>query len=138
MKIKVLLIIPNRKVQVVRIPSNIKFLKDFLGKELCQIRLDKNNILVADRKAEYDDFNRIYNGEIIRGPFFVISIKNRQRRSLNKKDIKKYSDIFKLEKHKITVDRYKEEYLEKYYLKQAKIKTKNKKHNKEVIFKSAA
>ena len=138
MKIKVLLIIPNRKVQVVRIPSNIKFLKDFLGKELCQIRLDKNNVLVADRKAEYDDFNRIYNGEIIREPFFVISIKNRQRRSLNKKDIKKYSDIFKLEKHKITVNRYKEEYLEKYYLKQAKIKTKNKKHNKEVIFKSAA
>jgi len=33
MKIKVLLVIPNQEVQMVKIPANIKFIKAFIGEK---------------------------------------------------------------------------------------------------------
>ena len=38
MKIKVLLVMPNKEVQVVRIPASIKFIKSFIGENLYRIK----------------------------------------------------------------------------------------------------
>ena len=57
---------------------------------------------------------------------------------MKKKDIRKFSNMFKLAKHEKKVNRYKEEFLEEYYFNQRKMKQKNAKRNKEEIFNLAA
>lgn len=57
---------------------------------------------------------------------------------MKKRDIRKYTNMFKLSKHEKKVNRFKEEFLEEYYFNQRKMKEKNRAHNKEFIFKNAA
>ena len=138
MKIKVLLVMPGKEPQVVRIPASIKYIKSFIGENLFRIELDKNTVLIADKNANFADFNRILGGNIILGTFFIVSKKNGRRVSMKKKDIRKFSNMFKLRKHQKRVNIYKDEYLEEYYSNQRKMKQKNAKKNKEQIFKLAA
>lgn len=138
MKIKGLLVIPGNEVQEVKIPANIKFVKSFIGKELFKIRLNENNILIANKNAKIDDFNRIVGSNIILGTFLIVSIKNNRRVSMKKKDIRKFSNMFKLRKHQRKIEFYKNEYLEEYYSNQKEIKQKNAEKNKKEIFNIAA
>lgn len=138
MKIKVLLVMPGKEVQTVRIPASIKYIKSFIGENLFRIKLDSNNILIADKDANFVDFNRLLGGNVILGSFFIVSIKNNRRVSMKKKDIRKYTNMFKLKKHQKKIDIYKDEYLEEFYSNQRKMKQKNAKRNKEEIFKIAA
>lgn len=138
MRIKVLLVIPNQEVQVVKIPPSLKYIKAFIGKNLFRLKLNKDTVLIANKDANLEDFNRIVGGNIILGTFLVISIKNNCRVSMKKKDIRRYTNMFKLRKHKKKIDRYKEEYLEEYYSKQKEQKQKNAERNKREIFKIAA
>lgn len=138
MKIKVLLVIPGKEVQTIRIPASIKFIKSFIGENLFRIKLDENTVLIANKSAKFDDFNRIFKGNIILGTFLIISIKNNRRVSMKKKTVRKYTNMFKIKKHQKKIDIYKDEYLEEFYSNQRKIKQKNAKRNKEEIFKIAA
>lgn len=138
MKIKVLLVMPGKEPQVVRIPASIKYIKSFIGENLFRIKLDDNTNLIADKNANIVDFNRMLGGNVILGTFFIVSKKNGRRVSMKKKDIRKYTNMFKLRKHQKKVDSYKDEYLEEYYSNQRKIKQKNAKQNKEELFKIAA
>lgn len=138
MRIKVLLVIPNQEVQVVKIPANLKFIKSFIGKNLFRLKLNKDTMLIANRDANIEDFNRIFKGNIILGTFLVISIKNKCRVSMKKKDIRRYTNMFKLRKHKKKINIYKEEYLQEHYSKQKEMKQKNAERNKKEIFKIAA
>ena len=138
MKIKCLLVMPGKEVQRVRIPANIKFIKALIGEHLLNIRANENNIIIANQNARNDEFNRFFQGNILYGTFIVVSLKKNKRTSMKKKDIRKFSNMFKLSKHEKKIERFKEEFLEEYYYQQRKIKQKNRKHNKEVIFKNAA
>ena len=138
MKIKCLLVMPGKEVQRVRIPANIKFMKALIGENLLNIRANENNIIIANQNARNDEFNRFFQGNILYGTFIVVSLKKNRRTSMKKKDIRKFSNMFKLSKHQKKIERFKEEFLEEYYYQQRKIKQKNRKHNKEVIFKNAA
>jgi len=138
MKIKCLLVMPGKEVQRVRIPANIKFIKALIGEHLLNIRANENNIIIANQNARNDEFNRFFQGNILYGTFIVVSLKKNRRTSMKKKDIRKFSNMFKLSKHEKKIERFKEEFLEEYYYQQRKIKQKNRKHNKEVIFKNAA
>ena len=138
MKVKVLLVMPGKEIQTVKIPASIKFIKAFIGKELYKIRLNSNIMLIANKNATIDEFNRFLYGNIIVGTFLIISIKNNRIISLKNKDIRKYTNIFKLRKHQKKIEIYKEEYLEEYYSKQREIKQENAKKNKERIFKKVA
>ena len=138
MKIKCLLVMPGKEVQRVRIPANIKFIKALIGEHLLNIRANQNNIIIANQNARNDEFNRFFQGNILYGTFIVVSLKKNRRTSMKKKDIRKFSNMFKLSKHEKKIERFKEEFLEEYYYQQRKIKQKNRKHNKEVIFKNAA
>lgn len=138
MKIKCLLVMPGKEVQRVRIPANIKFIKALIGEHLLNIRANQNNIIIANQNARNDEFNRFFQGNILYGTFIVVSLKKNKRTSMKKKDIRKFSNMFKLSKHQKKIERFKEEFLEEYYYQQRKIKQKNRKHNKEVIFKNAA
>ena len=138
MKIKCLLVMPGKEVQRVRIPANIKFIKALIGENLLNIRANENNIIIANQNARNDEFNRYFQGSILYGTFIVVSLKKNRRASMKKKDIRKFSNMFKLSKHEKKIEKFKEEFLEEYYYQQRKIKQKNRKHNKEVIFKNAA
>ena len=138
MKIKVLLVMPGKEPKVVKIPANIKFIKAFIGNQLFVIKLDQNTFIFADKNASFDDFNRIYGSNIILGTFLIVSVKNKRRVSMKKKDIRRYINMFKLRKHQRKIDAYKEEFLEEYYSKLRKNKQKNAKRNKEEIFKMVA
>lgn len=138
MKIKVLLVIPGKEVQTIRIPASIKFIKSFIGENLFRIKLDENTVLIANKNAKFDDFNRIFKGNIILGTFLIISIKNNRRVSMKKKTVRKYTNMFKIKKHQKKIDIYKDEYLEEFYSNQRKMKQKNANRNKEEIFKIAA
>lgn len=138
MKIKILLVIPGKEVQTVRIPANTKFIRAFLGDNLYEIRLTRNTKIIASKDATIDEFNRIYKGTILLGTFIIVSTKNNHRVSLKKKEIRKFTNMFSLKKHQKKVNRYKEEYLEEYYCNQRKMKQKNAQRNKKEIFKIAA
>ena len=138
MKIKVLLVMPGKEPKVVKIPANIKFIKAFIGNQLFVMKLDQNTFIFADKNASFDDFNRIYGSNIILGTFLIVSVKNKRKVSMKKKDIRRYINMFKLRKHQKKINTYKEEFLEEYYSKLRKNKQKNAKRNKEEIFKMVA
>ena len=138
MKIKVLLVMPGKEVQTVKIPASIKYIKAFIGDELYRVKLNENTVLIANKNAKIDEFNRILGGNIILGTFLIVSIKNNRRVSIKKKDIRKFTNMFKLRKHQRKVDIYKDEYLEEYYSNQRIMKQKNAERNKREIFNIAA
>ena len=138
MKIKSLLVMPGREVQIVKIPASIKYIKAFIGEELYKVKLNENTLLIANKNAKTDEFNRILGTNILLGTFLIVSIKNNRRISMKKKDIRKFTNMFKLRKHQKKVEAYKEEYLEEYYTNQRIMKQKNAERNKREIFKIAA
>lgn len=138
MKIKSLLIMPGKEVQKVKIPANIKFIKSLLGDDLQKIRINENTIIYISKQTDYTEYNRLFDGYILIGTFLIVSIKNNKRVSMKKRDIRKYTNMFKLSKYEKKVNRFKEEFLEEYYFNQRKMKEKNRAHNKEFIFKNAA
>lgn len=138
MKIKCLLVMPNKEVQKVKIPGSLKFVRALIGKDLLKIRLNKNNLIIANQNAANDEFNRLYQGCILFGTFIIVSLKNNRLISMKKKDIRRFTNIFKLAKHQKKIERCKEEFLEEYYYRQRERKEKNRKHNKEIIFRNAA
>jgi hypothetical protein len=138
MKIKVLLVMPGKEVQIVKIPASIKYIKAFIGEELYKVKLNENTLLIANENATIDEFNRILGGDILLGTFFIISIKNNRRVSMKKKDIRKFTNMFKLRKHQKKIESYKEEYLEEYYSNQRIMKQKNAERNQKEIFSIAA
>lgn len=129
---------PNKEAQIMKIPANIKFIKSLIGDELYKVRLDKNNILIANKNADISDFNRILGKHIILGTFLIVSVKNKRRTSMKKKDIRKYTNMFKLRKHQKKINAYKDEFLEDYYINQKIRKIKNTERNRKVIFDLAA
>lgn len=124
MKIKVLIVMPGKEVQIVRIPASIKFIKAFIGGELQRFKINENTTIIASKNAQNDEFNRLFKGNIILGNFIVVSVKNNHRVSMKKKDIRKFSNMFKLAKHEKKVNKYKEEFLEEFYFNQRKMKQK--------------
>ena len=129
---------PGKEVQTIKIPATMKFIKSFIGENLYKIKLDANTILIANQDASNDEFNRMYNGNIILGNFLIVSTKKKRIVSMKKRNRQKYFNMFKLRKHKKKIDKFKDEYLEEYYSNQRKMKQKNAERNKEIIFKIAA
>ena len=138
MKIKVLLVIPGKEVQVIKISPNIKHIKAFLGEDLYKVKLNEDNLLIASKNARHDDFNRIYGGNILLGTFLIVSIKKNHRTSMKKRDIRRFTKMFRLDRHQRKIDIYREEYLEKYYLKISENKKINAINTKKFILDLAA
>ena len=138
MKVKALLILPGKEVQLVKIPASIKFIKSFVGDELYKIKLNSNTILIANKNANFDEFNRIVENQIILGTFLIIAVKNNRIISLKRKTIRRYMNAFKIRKQQKKVDAYNNECLEEYYVKQREIKQKNAINNRKQIFKIAS
>ena len=138
MKINCLLVMPGKEVQKAKIPANLKFIKAFIGENLLKIKVNENTIIYANQDAANDEFNRIYQNHIIFGTFIVVSIKNNKRISIKKRDLRRYTNMFKLSKHQRKIEKYKDEFLEEYYFSQRTMKEKNRDYNKKYLFKDVA
>lgn len=138
MKIKVLLVIPGMEGKVVKIPSNDKFMKSFIGENLFEKRLDSDNILIANKNARIDEFNRFIKDDVILGKFLIVSTKKKHKVSMKRRDIRKYKNMFKLRKHQKKINYLRDEYLEEYYSKQREMKLRNREKNKKELFKNVA
>lgn len=138
MKIKSLLVMPGKEAQIVKIPASLKFIKALIGENLFRVRLDSNNILIANNDANVEEFNRLYKDNIILGTFLIISVKKNRRISMKKRDIRKFTNMFKLRKHQGKITLYKEKFLERYYTNLKIKELKNAENNKREIFKIAA
>lgn len=138
MKIKSLLIMPGKEVQIVKIPGNIKFIKNLIGNELKMFKATKDTIIITNKNAPFDEFNRFFKGNIILGTFIVVSFKNHHRVSMSRQTIDEFSHIFSLRKHQNKITRYKEDFLEEYYYNKKKMKENNAKMNKKYLFKNIA
>jgi len=138
MKIKVLLVIPGMEGKIVKIPANDNFIKSFIGENLFEKRLDSNNILIANKNARIDEFNRFIKDDVILGKFLIVSTKKNHKVSMKRKDIRKYKNMFKLRKHQKKINYLRDEYLEEYYSKQREMKLKNREINKKELFKNVA
>ena len=114
MKIKSLLVMPEKEVQLVRIPASLKFIKSLIGAKLIRIKLDDDTIILANKNAPREEYNRIVGQYIVRGSFLVIAMKNGRRTSLKKRQIKRYVNRFDLTKHKKKIDLYKNNFINKY------------------------
>ena len=57
MKIKVLLVMPGKEVQLIRIPASIKFIKSFMGGDLYKKNINKNTIIIASKNAPNKEDN---------------------------------------------------------------------------------
>ena len=66
---------PGKEVQTVRIPASIKYIKAFIGEELYKVKLNENTLLIANKNAPIDEFNRLLGGNILLGTFLIIYIK---------------------------------------------------------------
>ena len=139
MKIKVLLVRPGMEVEVKRIPASIKSIKSVIEADnILKIEINENTVILANKNAKVDDFNRIFGDIIISGTFIIVSTKNNKLISMRKRNIRRYSNIFKLKKHKNKVEHYKEEYLEDYYYNQRVMKMENAKKNSQELMKLIA
>lgn len=138
MRIKALLVMPGKEVQLVKISANIQDIKELIGNKLFRIKLDENTLLIGNKNASIDEFNRFYKGKIILGTFLIVSIKNSIRISMRKRNVTKYSNMFKLRKHQKKINIYKEEFLEEFYSNQRKLKQKKAKQNKQNLLKKVA
>lgn len=138
MKIKCLLVMPGKEVQIFKMPGSIKFIKSFIGENLYKIKLDDNTIILANQEANIEEYNRIYKDKIILGTFLIVSTKKKRIVSMKRRNLQKYFNMFKLRKHLKKVERSKEEFLEDYYSNIRRIKQKNAERNKRIIFKIAA
>ena len=138
MKIKVLLVAPGMEVQKVRIPASTKFIKSFIGNDLIKLNITESVAIFANKNPNIEEFNRLYKDKIMMGSFFVVGLKKQKLASLKKREMKRYINLFKLSKHKVKIEKLKEEFLEKYYAKQINLKRKANKENRQRIFGLAA
>ena len=108
MKIKALLVMSGTEVQTVKIPGNFKFIRALVGKDVSKIKLARDIHIIANNNAPVSDFNR------------------------------RYTNMFKLRKHKNKIEFYREKYLEEYYTELQKTKQKNIEQVSEEVVKLAA
>ncbi|MDO5555250.1 MAG: hypothetical protein Q4G09_00920 [Clostridia bacterium] len=115
-KIKSILVMADKEPQIVRVPAERKFFKGLIGDDLKISRLSDNTYLIANKNARLDDFNRFLNGDIILGTFIIIKMKKDKPSSFTKKEIRKYSNTFKLRRHQKKILLCREIFLSQYYL----------------------
>ena len=71
MKIKILLVMPGKETQKVRIPASVKFIKSLIGNDLRKIKLGENTLLIASRNPSIEEVNRFYRDSIILGTSII-------------------------------------------------------------------
>ena len=129
---------PGKEVQIIKTPGDVRNIKSIVGKKLCRIDLNENTIIIADKNANVEEFNRFLGDQVIYGTFLIVSYKNNKVASMKKRDIRRFRNRFRLKKHQKKIEHYKQEYLEEYYYNQRVMKMQNARINSDELMQKIA
>ncbi len=113
MRIKVLIVEPEKEPYVKLIPNILSNLQEIVGNGFIDIiRLEDGVDIIVNDEGKIRDmpFNRCIPNDVIAGTFIVAGERHGETISLSEEKIEQYKDYFSLKKHKPYINYYKEKY----------------------------
>lgn len=110
-KIRILVVEPDKEPYKKKIPHTLKDMQKVVGGLIEFVELEYNVDLICNEEGKIYSLpmNRAIQNDIIAGTFFIAGQHNGETISLSKKQIKRYKNIFKLNRDKDLIDMLKEE-----------------------------
>lgn len=108
-KIRILVVAPTKEPKQIKIEHTLKNLQEIVGGLIECVELEHNVDLICNEEGKINnlELNRVVGTDVIAGTFIVAGYHLGNTISLSKKQIKKYKNIFKLEKDRAIIERLK-------------------------------
>lgn len=105
-KIRILIVEPDKEPYKKKIPHTLKDMQKVVGGLIEIVELEYNVELICNEEGKIYNLpmNRAIQNDIVAGTFFIAGQHNGETISLSKKQIKRYKDIFKLNRDKDLID----------------------------------
>ena len=105
-KIRILVVEPDKEPYKKKIPHTLKDMQKVVGGLIEFVELEYNVDLICNEEGKIYSLpmNRAIQNDIIAGTFFIAGQHNGETISLSKKQIKRYKNIFKLNRDKDLID----------------------------------
>lgn len=105
-KIRILVVEPNKEPYKKKIPHTLEDMQRVVGGLIEFVELEYNVDLICNEEGKIYNLpmNRAIQNDIVTGTFFIAGQHNGETISLSKKQIKRYKDIFKLNRDKDLID----------------------------------
>ena len=105
-KIRILVVEPNKEPYKKKIPHTLEDMQKVVGGLIEFVELEYNVDLICNEEGKIYNLpmNRAIQNDIVTGTFFIAGQHNGETISLSKKQIKRYKDIFKLNRDKDLID----------------------------------
>ena len=100
-KIRILVVEPFKEPYQITIEHTLKNLQRIVGGYIEILQLDHNVDLICNDEGKINrlPLNRFVDYDIIAGTFIIAGHKDSETISLRRKQIKKYKEVFRLDKH---------------------------------------
>lgn len=107
-KIKVIVVEPNKEPYIKEVEHTLKNLQQLVGGLIEYINLEDDIDIICNEEGKLRnlEFNRIVENNIIAGTFIIVGVNQKKGATISipENKIKKYLDMFKLDKHMKKVD----------------------------------
>lgn len=105
-KIRILVVEPNKEPYKKKIPHTLEDMQRVVGGLIEFVELEYNVDLICNEEGKIYNLpmNRAIQNDIVAGTFFIAGQHNGETISLSKKQIKRYKNIFKLNRDKNLID----------------------------------
>ena len=105
-KIRILVVEPNKEPYKKKIPHTLEDMQRVVGGLIEFVELEYNVDLICNEEGKIYNLpmNRAIQNDIVTGTFFIAGQHNGETISLSKKQIKRYKNIFKLNRDKDLID----------------------------------
>ena len=105
-KIRILVVEPNKEPYKKKIPHTLEDMQRVVGGLIEFVELEYNVDLICNEEGKIYNLpmNRAIQNDIVTGTFFIAGQHNGETISLSKKQIKRYKDIFKLNRDTDLID----------------------------------
>lgn len=105
-KIRILVVEPNKEPYKKKIPHTLENMQRVVGGLIEFVELEYNIDLICNEEGKIYNLpmNRAIQNDIVAGTFFIAGQHHGETISLSKKQIKRYKDIFKLNRDKDLID----------------------------------
>lgn len=104
-KIRILVVEPDKEPYEIEINHTLENMQKVVGGLIEFVELEDDVDLICNEEGKMNGLplNRIIKNDIIAGTFFIAGQCNGDTISLNNKQIEKYKEVFKLEKHQLLI-----------------------------------
>lgn len=104
-KIRILVVEPNKEPYELIINHTLENMQKIVGGRIEFVELEDDVDLICNDEGKMNGLplNRVIKNDIISGTFFISGQRGGDTISLNDKQIEKYKEVFKLEKHQVLI-----------------------------------